>query len=126
MPWQERLKMFARNISFRVKSLNMAGESARIFESEILPSLRKQEGFMGELTLSNPGSLEQIAISLWADRETAEAYNADAYPQVLKILASVIDGAPRIRTYDAVTWNVDHGTGSTIKPSNRRSASDRS
>ena len=101
--------MFARNAYFRVKSLNMAAQFNRTFEIEILPLLRKQQGFKGELTLSNPGSLEQIAISLWESKENAEAYYANIYPKVLKILAKVIDGRPKIRTFDAVTLNLELG-----------------
>ena len=102
--------MFARNAHFRLKSLDMAAEFTRTFENEILPLLRKQEGFKGEITLSNPGSLEQIAMSLWENNNNADAYNANVYPQVVKILAKVIDVTPKIRTFEAVTLNVDHGT----------------
>jgi len=101
--------MFARNAYFRLKSLTFAAEFARTLEDEILPLLRKQAGFKGEITLSNPGSLEQIAISLWDNKDDADAYNIAAYPQVLKALAKVIDGTPRIRTYEAVTLNLDRG-----------------
>ena len=57
--------MFARNVSFRLKS-NMLSDYTRTFENEILPPplLRKQKGFKDEITLSNPGSLDAIAISL--------------------------------------------------------------
>jgi len=102
--------MFARNAHFRVKSLSMAVEFARTFQSEVLPLLRAQEGFKGEIMLSNPGSLERITISLWENKNDAEAYHADVYPQVLKILAKVIDGAPKIRTFEAATLSVDHNT----------------
>jgi len=50
--------MFARNAHFCLKSLDMAAEFARTFENEVLPLLRKQEDFKGEITLANPGSLE--------------------------------------------------------------------
>lgn len=102
--------MFARNAHFRVKSLNMAAEFARIFEREVLPLLRAQKGFKGEVMLSNPGSLERITISLWESKSDAETYHANEYPQVLKILAKVIDGTPKIRTFEAATLSVDHGT----------------
>jgi hypothetical protein len=102
--------MFARNCHFRLKSLTMAAEFARTIENEVLPLLRQQEGFKGEITLANPGSLEQIAMSLWENKNDAEAYNANVYPQVLKILARVMDVTPKIRTFEAVTLNVDHGT----------------
>ena len=102
--------MFARNAHFRMKSLTLSAEFSRTFEKEILPLLHKQHGFKGEITFSNPGSLEHIAISLWEDKSNADAYEADVYPQVLKILAKVIDGTPKIRTYEAVTLNLDHRT----------------
>ena len=102
--------MFARNAHFRVRSLDMAAEFARTLENEVLPLLRKQKGFKGEITLSNPGSLERISISLWENKSNAEAYNVNVYQQVLKILSKVIDGAPKIRTFEAVALNLDHGT----------------
>jgi hypothetical protein len=94
--------MFARNVSFRLKS-NMLSDYARTFENEILPLLRKQKGFKDEITLSNPGSLDVVAISLWESKANAEAYNADVYPEVLKTLARMIDGTPKVQTFEAVT-----------------------
>lgn len=101
--------MFARNAHFRVKSLDMAADFSRTLENEILPLLRKQEGFRGEITLSNPGNLERISISLWETKGNADAYDANVYSQVLKILAKVIDGAPKIRTFEAVALNLGQG-----------------
>jgi hypothetical protein len=57
--------MFARNVTFHLKS-NMFSDYTRTFENDTLPLLRKQKGFKDEITLSNPGSLDVIAISLWA------------------------------------------------------------
>ena len=99
--------MFARNAHFRVRSLNMAAEFSQTLENEVLPLLRKQKGFKGEITLSNPGNLERISISLWENKSNAEAYDANVYAQVLKILSKVIDGKPKIRTFEAVTLNLD-------------------
>ena len=87
--------MFARNAHFRVRSLNMAAEFAQALENEVLPLLRKQKGFKGEITLSNPGNMERISISLWESKSNAEAYDANVYPQVLKIFSKVIEGSPR-------------------------------
>ena len=94
--------MFARNVSFRLKS-NMFSDYTRTLESEILPLLRKQKGFKDEITLSNPGSVDVIAISLWENKANADAYNTNAYPQVLKTLARMIDGTPKVQTFEAVT-----------------------
>jgi len=94
--------MFARTVSIHLKS-SMLSEYNRTFEKDILPLLRKQKGFRDEITLSNPSSLDAIAISLWENRVDAEAYNTNTYPEVLKTLARMIDGTPRVQTFEAVT-----------------------
>jgi len=94
--------MFARNVSIHLKS-NMLSDYTRTFEKDVLPLLRKQNGFKDELTLSNPGSLDVIAISLWENKANAEAYNTNAYPEVLKTFARMIDGTPKVQTFEAVT-----------------------
>ena len=94
--------MFARNVSIHLKS-NALSDYTRSFENDILPLLRKQKGFKDEITLSNPGSLDVIAISLWDSKANAEAYNANTYPEVLKTFARMIDGTPKVQTFESVT-----------------------
>jgi hypothetical protein len=94
--------MFARNISIHLKS-NMLSDYTRTFENEVLPLLRKQKGFQDEITLSNPGSLDVVAISLWENKANAEAYNTNTYPEVLKTFSRMIDATPRVQTFESVT-----------------------
>ena len=94
--------MFARNVSFHLKS-NMLSDYTRTLQNEILPLLRKQKGFKDEITLSNPGSLDATAISLWENKANAEAYNTNTYPAVLRTLARFIEGTPKVQTCEAVT-----------------------
>ena len=94
--------MFARNVAIHLKA-NMFSDYTRTFENDILPLLRKQKGFKDELTLSNPGSLDVIAISLWESKANAEAYNTNVYPEVLKTLGRFIDGTPKVQTFEAAT-----------------------
>jgi hypothetical protein len=94
--------MFARTVSIHLKS-NMLSDYNRTFDKDVLPLLRKQKGFRDEITLSNPSSLDAIAISLWETRADADAYNTSTYPEVLKTLARMIDGTPKIQTFEAVT-----------------------
>jgi hypothetical protein len=93
--------MFARNVSFRLKS-NMLSDYSRTFEKEILPLLRKQKGFKDEITFAGPGGLDVTAISVWDNKVNAEAYNTKTYPEVLKTLARVIDGTPKVQTGEVV------------------------
>jgi hypothetical protein len=53
--------------------------------------------------LSNPGSLDVIAISLWESKANAEAYNTNTYPEVLKTFARIIDGTPKVQTFESVS-----------------------
>jgi heme-degrading monooxygenase HmoA len=94
--------MFARNVSFHLKS-NMFSDYTRTFENDTLPLLRKQKGFKDEITLSNPGSLDVMAISLWDSKANAEAYNTSAYPEVLRTLGRMIDGTPKVQTFESVS-----------------------
>jgi hypothetical protein len=94
--------MFALSVSIHLKS-NMLSDYTRTFEKDVLPLLRKQKGFTDEITLSNPTSLDVIASSLWATRADAEAYNTKTYPEVLNTLARMIDGTPKVQTFEAVT-----------------------
>ena len=93
--------MYARNVSFRLKS-NTQSDYTRTFENQILPLLRKQKGFKDEITLSNPGSQDAVSISLWENKNHADEYNTNTYPQVLKTLANVVDGTPRVQTFETV------------------------
>ena len=94
--------MFARNVSIHLKS-NMLSEYTRTFEKDVLPLLRKQNGFKDEITFAGPGGVDVVAISLWENKADAENYNTNTYPQVLKTLARFIDGTPEVHTFDVVT-----------------------
>ena len=93
--------MYARNVSFRMKS-NTHSDYTRTFENQVLPLLRKQNGFKEAINFSNPGSVDAISISLWENKANADDYNTNTYPQVLKTLANVIDGTPKVQTFDEV------------------------
>jgi hypothetical protein len=94
--------MFARNISIHVKS-NMLADCTRAIEKEVLPLLRKQNGFKDEIILAGPGGVDVTAISLWENKNDADTYNTNTYPQVLKTLARFIEGTPQVHTFDVVT-----------------------
>jgi hypothetical protein len=94
--------MFARNVSIHLKS-SMLSDYTRTFENDVLPLLRKQNGFKDEITFAGPGGVDVIAISLWENKTDADAYNTNTYPQVLKTMARFIEGTPKVQTSDVVT-----------------------
>jgi len=82
---------------------NKLSDYNRILENDVLPLLHKQKGFKEEITLANSANQDVIAISLWENKASADAYNTNSYPEVLKAFASCIDGTPQVRTFEAVT-----------------------
>lgn len=91
--------MFARNVTLHLKP-NTALEFTRTVETDVLPVMRKQQGFKDEITFIERDGKEAVAISLWETKENAEAYGRDAYPQVLKSLAKVVEGTPEVDAYE--------------------------
>ncbi|HWO02324.1 MAG TPA: hypothetical protein VNS63_23970 [Blastocatellia bacterium] len=91
--------MFTRTVSMKLKA-NSAPEFNRLIENEILPLLRKQPGFRDEITFVAPERSEALGISIWETKENAENYNRAGYPEILKILAKVVDGTPKVETFE--------------------------
>jgi hypothetical protein len=89
--------MFARTVNFRLKP-NSVGEFTQAIEKEVIPLLRKQKGFQDEITFVGPGGTEAVGISLWDQKENAQAYNNGTYPAVLRALEKVVEGTPRVQT----------------------------
>ena len=93
--------MFARNVTFHLKS-NMLSDYNRTFDKDILPLLRKQNGFKDEITFSGVGGIDVNAISLWDNKASADTYNTTTYPEVLNTMARFIEGTPKVQTGDVV------------------------
>jgi hypothetical protein len=91
--------MIARRVSMQLKPNSVAEFTQRI-EKDILPLLRKQNGFQDELTFVAPSGTEAFGISIWDKAENAEAYNSGTYPEVVKILARVVEGTPKVETFE--------------------------
>jgi len=81
---------------------NSVAEFTQRIEKDILPLLRKQKGFQDEITFVGQGGAEAFAISLWDKAENAEAYNRGTYPEVTKILATVVEGPAQVETFNVV------------------------
>ena len=91
--------MYARNVSLNLKP-NTAREFTQTFEKDVLPMLRKQNGFKDEITFVGSNGKDVLAISLWDRKESADQYSRDTYPQVLKSLARVVEGTPEVQAFE--------------------------
>jgi hypothetical protein len=89
--------MFARSVSLHLKP-NRVEEFTRIIENEVIPMIRTLRGFQDKIVLVASGGLEAISLSLWDLKEDAEAYGGGTYREVVKALAKVVEGTPRVET----------------------------
>jgi heme-degrading monooxygenase HmoA len=101
--------MFTRIVEMTTKT-DKARELSRTINEKVLPLLKSQSGFVDEIILisdQNPDRL--LALSFWKKQEDAEKYNREGFPKVTEIIRSLIDGPPKVQTF-----NVEHSTPHNI------------
>ena len=94
--------MFARKVAVRLKP-NSLPEFTNLMNREILPWLRRQEGFLDLIILAVTDSTEVATISFWDHKRNAEAYNSTGYPEALKLLEQLLDATPYVKTFDVLS-----------------------
>jgi heme-degrading monooxygenase HmoA len=93
--------MFVRNVSINMKP-NSVTEFSKLFDAEAIPMLRKQPGFRDAFAFANDNGTHVNAISLWDSKEQADAYHSTGYAEIMKSLAAVVDGTPKVRTSSVI------------------------
>jgi hypothetical protein len=104
--------MYARRVTVQLKANSVASLTEKM-ENEVLPLLRKQEGFQDALTFVSPDGVKSFGITLWESKENAESYVKDTYPQVEKILAPLVEGTAHIGGFNVVN-STFHKVGATV------------
>ena len=90
-------KQVARSVRFDIAK-DRNEEFHKLFKTEVLPVLKKQDGFKDELLLVHDQHV--LAISVWNTADAARKYETATYPQVDKALRPVMTGKPTIETFD--------------------------
>lgn len=93
--------MFVRKVTALLKP-NSISRFSLLMEEEIIPMLRKQSGFQDELTFFDPREDAVTSISLWDKVSNAEAFSHESYPAILTKLAAILEGTPKVDTYEVV------------------------
>jgi len=86
----------ARSIRFDIAP-NKHDEFHSLFRNEILPTLKKQDGFKDELLLVQDQHV--LAISVWNNVDSARKYETTTYPQLDRKLRPVMLGTPTVETF---------------------------
>lgn len=103
--------MYAHRVSVHLKP-NSTAEFTQRLEKQVIPMLRKQNGFRDEITFVGPTGTEAFGVSLWDDKESADAYTRGPYADVTKVLANLVEGKPQVDTYQ-VSNSTFHKIGAT-------------
>ena len=99
--------MFARHVTMRLRADSVT-KFAIVIETEVIDLLRRQPGFVDQVTLISPESAEAIVITFWETRESEEAFNRTQNPEVLEKLLGVIEGSPQINLFELVNSSFFH------------------
>ena len=97
--------MFTRVVHIHAKKGKGRDLSNTVTE-KILPILKKQPGFVDEITLvSNSEPDRLLALSFWDSEEHAQRYHKEQFQKIDQIVQPLVETPPRIETY-----NVDVST----------------
>ena len=101
--------MFARILEFEVK-LEKKEEFVKVVKNQILPILKKQNGFLEILPFSPEKMKEEkmFTISLWATKVDAERYEREIYPKVYDILKPFVTTPIEVNYYKLETTLCEH------------------
>jgi hypothetical protein len=86
----------ARSVRFDIAT-DKNDQFHTLFRNEILPTLKKQDGFKDELLLVKDQHV--LAISVWNNADSARKYETTTYPQLDKKLRPVMSGTPTVETF---------------------------
>jgi hypothetical protein len=86
----------ARSVRFDIAT-DKNEEFHTLFQNEVLPILKKQDGFKNELLLVE--NQHVLAISVWKNADSAKKYETATYPQVDKTLRPIMAGRATVETF---------------------------
>ena len=100
--------MFARILEF-VPKLEKKEQFINVFKNEVLPILKKQNGFLEVLPFFPEIKTEKVVtISLWTEKRYAEAYEHEWFPKVEEILKPYLTTPITFKYYVVETTLCEH------------------
>ena len=95
--------MFTRVVEVHTKT-GKSREFSTTLNEKVLPILRKQPGFVDEITLVSSSEPDRIlALSFWQNEEQAERYHHEQFPKVTELLDNLLEGDPQVETFNVDT-----------------------
>jgi len=100
--------MFARLVEF-VPKLEKKDELIEVLKNEVLPILKKQNGFLEILPFVPETKNEKIVtITLWHDKKEAERYEKEVFPRIENIVRPYLTTPITCKVYHVETSLCQH------------------
>lgn len=100
--------MFARILDFEVK-MEKKDEFIKVVKNEVLPILKKQNGFLDILPLFPETLRDKVyTISLWGTKTEADRYEREVYPRIHGILNPYLTTPVMVKTFTVETSLCEH------------------
>ena len=100
--------MFARILEFTPKT-ERRDELIRAIRQQVLPLMKTQPGFLELIPLVPDVARDKmVAISLWTERNAAEKYVHESFPEVDRILRPFLTGRFTVRMFKVETTVCHH------------------
>ncbi len=93
----------ARSVRFPIVA-GKKEEFTKLFNSEVLPVLKTQDGFKNEIMLVNDDHV--LGISVWNGSDAMKKYVSTTYPTIESKLSSLMSGKVQIETFELAALNV--------------------
>jgi heme-degrading monooxygenase HmoA len=73
----------------------------KAWTKEILPALKKQQGFVEEVLLFETADPDRgVGLSFWETKQDAEKYQRDVFPRLVNSVQQYIQNPPTVRSFD--------------------------
>ncbi len=95
--------MFTRTVEIHTKP-GKGKELSTVVNEKVLPLLRRQPGFVDEITLvSSTNPDDMLALSFWQSENDAEQYNSAQYSTIRQIVDPFLATPPTVKTFNVDT-----------------------
>ena len=97
--------MYARLVTSHIKP-GLLEDVTHKMAVDVIPLLKKQDGFRDEVSFFNEDANESIAISFWDNKMYADRYGQEQFPKVLGQLKPDLEDEPLVRGFEVTnsTW----------------------
>ena len=84
-------------------------EFLKTWSNQILPLLKKQNGFVDEILLLERGTNKAATgLSFWKTQQDAERYQRDVFPQASSNVEPLLNSSPTVRSFEVAASETFH------------------